>query len=279
MRLGFTEFSFGYAFTENLIRWRWNLLKPCGAPSFPNLVQEAILGYDVKVDMPGFALFFQFKLPQLMVLKTAREIAKLALPIKPPFYRMPLMPKKLSDQHQNLVDLEEGCHTNSVFYATPALSCQNEFNCAYNNAEVHLKSALFSPKDIGRLPDEEQHSIVFEDFSNAWFCSEIKEIDIFRFETIWTKLMKKQGSGPTDGLMKSVQETMESVKKTMRNIHTLDDGFNFHKNIRRHIREKSLVIDSGINTEKREVLVEILSLREIARIGLGCELFFVQPEM
>ena len=45
MKLGYTEFSFGYAFTENLIRSMPS--GPTGAPFFPNLLQEAQLGYDI----------------------------------------------------------------------------------------------------------------------------------------------------------------------------------------------------------------------------------------
>ena len=61
MKLGYSEFSFGYAFTENLIRS--SPLSPSGAPVFPNLVQEADLGYDVRIDLPGLPWFFQYNLP------------------------------------------------------------------------------------------------------------------------------------------------------------------------------------------------------------------------
>jgi hypothetical protein len=56
MNLGYSEFSFGYAFTENLIRS--STAAPTGAPIFPNLVQEAQLGYDVQIKLPGLPLFF-----------------------------------------------------------------------------------------------------------------------------------------------------------------------------------------------------------------------------
>ena len=58
MKLSYTEFSFGYAFTENLIRS--TKTRPSGAPTFPNLVQEADLGYDVRVECPSCPLFFQY---------------------------------------------------------------------------------------------------------------------------------------------------------------------------------------------------------------------------
>ena len=102
MKLGFTEFSYGYAFTENLIRS--SASGPASAPVFPNLVQEAKLGYDVRIDMPGSPLFFQFKLPELMVRDTAREIAQLGLAgLSTPFFRLPLMRSDISDQHAHLL--------------------------------------------------------------------------------------------------------------------------------------------------------------------------------
>ena len=64
MKVGYTEFSFGYAFTENLIRG--SASAPTGAPVFHNLVQEATLGYDVRTNLPAVPLFFQYKLPELM---------------------------------------------------------------------------------------------------------------------------------------------------------------------------------------------------------------------
>jgi hypothetical protein len=71
MRLGYTEFSFGYAFTENLIRS--SATGPKTAPIFPNLVQEAQKGFDVRIDLPGLPLFFQYKLPELMRRDCARD--------------------------------------------------------------------------------------------------------------------------------------------------------------------------------------------------------------
>ena len=51
MKLGYSEFSFVYAFTENPISWSPGL--PTSAPTFPNLAQEGDLGYDVQWTWPG----------------------------------------------------------------------------------------------------------------------------------------------------------------------------------------------------------------------------------
>jgi hypothetical protein len=106
MKLGYSEFSFGYAFTENLIRS--SSAAPAGAPMFPNLVQEAQLGYDVRIDRPGAPMFFQYKLPALMARNTAFEISKYKIPgLAAPFFRMPLMRRDLSKQHERLIVVGE----------------------------------------------------------------------------------------------------------------------------------------------------------------------------
>ena len=170
MKLGYTEFSFGYAFTENLIRSASTATG--GAPYFPNLIQEGRLGYDVRVDFPGVPLYLQYKLPELMVRDTAGEISKHSLQgIATPFFRMHLMKRSVSRQHQLLMDLERG-NPHSVYYATPELRSNASFNAAYNSASVHLRSALFSPNDIGGLPDDDSHVVAYrEDLQYAWFCS------------------------------------------------------------------------------------------------------------
>jgi hypothetical protein len=74
MKVGYTEFSYGYAFTENLIRS--HPTGAMGAPVFPNLVQEAKLGYDVQIQLPAVPLFFQFKLPDRMEKGTAFQVSR-----------------------------------------------------------------------------------------------------------------------------------------------------------------------------------------------------------
>ncbi len=160
MKLGYTEFSFGYAFTENLIRS--SVTAPHGAPIFPNLSQEGHLGFDVHIDLPGLPLFFQYKLPELMVRSNAKELSYAGCALDLPYFRMPLMRRDVSDQHQLLIDLEYD-YPNGVFYATPCLSDQPQFNNAYNAATVHERSAFISPSDIGPLPDDKSHNIVYED--------------------------------------------------------------------------------------------------------------------
>ena len=130
-QLEYREFSFGYAFTGSLIRP--SVTGPSSAPRFPNLVEEGVLGYDVKIDDGGVPVFFQYKLPERIVRASAAEIAKhgldkQGLPI--PFFRMYLMKKESSRQHELLVELERK-HARSVFYAAPFIVGQAAFDRAY----------------------------------------------------------------------------------------------------------------------------------------------------
>jgi hypothetical protein len=112
MKVGYTEFSFGYAFTENLIRS--SAIAPVGAPVFPNLIQEGSAGYDIRINLPGVPLFFQYKLPELMKKGTAFEIAKYNCPgLSIPFFRMAMMRRDVSRQHELLIELEARYHRTS----------------------------------------------------------------------------------------------------------------------------------------------------------------------
>ena len=169
--------------TENLIRSASTASG--GAPVFPNLIQEGRLGYDVRIDFSGCPLYFQYKLPELMIRDTAAEISKHSLQgISTPFFRMYLMKRNLSRQHQLLIDLENQ-QPNSVYYATPGLRSNRSFNAAYISLEVHLRSVLFSPSDIGPLPDDNSHVVSYLYYlPYAWFLSKPREIRALKFEDI-----------------------------------------------------------------------------------------------
>lgn len=65
MRPWFSEFSYGYAVTEDIVRSSGPLK---AAPAFPSLQEEGSRGgFDVKLDLPASPLFLQFKLSDCMV--------------------------------------------------------------------------------------------------------------------------------------------------------------------------------------------------------------------
>ncbi|MER9629240.1 hypothetical protein [Mesorhizobium sp. M0296] len=149
MKVGYTEFSFGYAFTENLIRS--SSAAPVGAPVFPNLIQEGHSGVDIRINFPGVPLFFQYKLPELMKRGTAFEIASGHCPgLSIPFFRIAMMRRDVSRQHKLLLRLEARYPSN-VFYAAPCIANISDFDRPYNGATVARQSIFVSPGDIGPL--------------------------------------------------------------------------------------------------------------------------------
>ncbi len=273
MKLGYTEFSFGYAFTENLIRSASTAIDK--APYFPNLYDEGRLGYDVRIGFPGCPLYLQYKLPDLMIRDTAAEISKHSLTgIMVPFYRMYLMKRSASRQHELLMKHEHR-HPHSVFYATPALSSTGLFNATYKSAEVHMRSVLFSPSEMGPLPDDKQHVVAYrEGLSYAWFCSEPREIRAFRFEDIIGQLQRSFEEPRYQSVVDMARATLADVLQLLpRQLRVAESG------IRQHIRERrvGLADRPGIDDETMSVVEDLLVSRELSRIGLGAEFVVAQP--
>jgi hypothetical protein len=273
MKVGYTEFSFGYAFTENLIRSA--PARPSGAPVFPNLNQEAQLGYDVRINFPASPLFFQYKLSELMVRTSAAEISQYGLPgISVPFFRMPLMRRDLSEQHKLLIQLE-GKFPGVVYYAAPGLEDNDAFNDAYNAAEVHLQSVFFSPTDIGPLPDDKQHAVAYGNgLAQAWLCSEPREISVFRFDVVEanaTSLLHERR-------LRTLEDTAAEIRQALLRLTSAEVRAS-EGAIRQRIQVRvgALGLAPAVDVRARAVAVELLVSREIARVGLSLDMIIVQP--
>jgi hypothetical protein len=163
-RCQFSEFSFGYSVTEDLAVWQGAPLTV--APVFPSLLQEGQpgIGYDVRLQRPGIPLFLQFKLVEQMVRRNANETKQGHF--FPPFYRMHLRSRKISDQHQSLVSLEQS--GNDVFYVAPGFHTTSELNSAYANRQVWNRSFRIRPSAIGPLPDDARHHVTFQQPTAQW---------------------------------------------------------------------------------------------------------------
>lgn len=161
MRPAISEFSFGYAITEALCkRLKGSIV---GAPIFPSLKEEGGEdgGFDLSLKRKiGFPLFLQFKLTDKMVRSDVIELKKLPGKIITPFYRLHLMPAKLSKQHELLLKLDDG--KNHVYYVGPFFHEENEFNKFYSDETILDSSFFIRPRSIGKLPDDEKHHISIE---------------------------------------------------------------------------------------------------------------------
>lgn len=187
MKAEFSEFSYGFSFTENLIRSKSSVVS---APLFLNQVREYEWGCDLALELDNCfwkPLFFQFKVPDIMTTKRAREISKFSLNISLPFFRMHLHRKNAYNQQRALAKLDND-FLGSAFYATPRFHEYPDLNKHFKNGEVHKHSALFSPTDIDKanvLSGGGDHAIAYEaNKSYGWLCSETRKIGSYNIDEI-----------------------------------------------------------------------------------------------
>ena len=190
MKAEFSEFSYGFSFTENLIRSQSSVVS---APRFLTQKQEYKLGYDLAIDLEynnWQPLFFQFKVADILTNRRAREISRHNLNISPSFFRMKLHKKNFYSQQKALSKLGAK-FPNSVFYAAPEFHECCELNRHFVNGNVHERSALFSPVDIEKAcvinyyNANSNHSIAYEKNSgHGWLCSKPQEINIHKAKEI-----------------------------------------------------------------------------------------------
>lgn len=168
MKPAFSEFSYGYAVTEELVNRHSATV--IGAPKFPSLYDEGKAGggFDDEIPLSGMPVFLQFKTSDCLEGVNAKEHRNGHLGI--PYYRMHLRPTKHSDQHNLLLKLEASGE--AVFYIAPEFHCFAELNRFYFSRTVVAHSAAFSPQAIGSI-DDKDHYVVFERGSTfGYLCSE-----------------------------------------------------------------------------------------------------------
>ena len=166
-----SEFSYGFALTNELVGW-----KPlCAAPIFPSLIEEGKAGggYDVKLDWPGTPLYLQFKRADCLTRSSAREISKFHLELIPPFFRFGVTERNRSLQHASLIELDDG--NRLVFYAAPRFHTLNEINSAWSAGNVAQRSIFISPSAIGEIIDDEKHAVSYDEH-HTYFCSKPRAI-------------------------------------------------------------------------------------------------------
>lgn len=214
MESRFSEFSYGYALTEELARGK--LGKLTAAPVFPSLRKEAQVGYDVKLPFRGSPLFLQFKLSDYLKRSYALEWHDFGSP----YYRMHLRPEKHSRQHSLLMGLEAGSEKDTVFYAAPEFYLVPDLNRAYLNENVLERSALFSPCDIGVLPDDGHHYVVFVDWMRTAYLYSKGRRPIERFysgesfmERQLSRLARKKSGINTAFFEKTVNTIIQTIQR------------------------------------------------------------------
>ena len=256
-----SEFSYGYAVTSEVVKLLGASI--AAAPQFPTLYAEGQAGggYDVKI-VGGTPLFLQFKLSHYMGRSNAKEHYLMG----GPYYRWHLHSLQRSDQHNLLLDLESKGHL--VAYAAPMFFQSAELNTHYLNDEILDNSVAFRPSDIGPLPDDKDHYVVFRRVGTAYRCSDnptqVKFDKLSRFLTGRLKSPAPEPLG-AEGVIRLGDEIVEAVK--VAKLRRFKDNWS---------RPKEIDTEQLRRVIRARPSLDTLSL--ISRTVLDSELLVVNPQ-
>lgn len=172
----FSEFSYGYALTEELVYWSGSAIT--ASPVFPSLREEGEEGggYDVKIPQYGSFLFLQFKLSEYMLGRRNTKEVKQGR-FKGLFYRISIRSSRYSKQHESLLKLE--ALGESVYYVAPVFHEAKDFHLGYIKGDIAKKSIFIPPQQIGEFNDEQPHYVSFQNPNDTIYkLSEPVEIGI-----------------------------------------------------------------------------------------------------
>jgi len=170
MKRKVSEFSYGFVLTHELVN-AYGYLQT-DAPQSSRKKRKKDAGDQVDDTPCGYPLFLQFKASEYMKRRNAGESKLVGLP----YFRFALHRKTQSNQHQLLIELEKrGC---AVFYATPKIHEAVNLNGAFFDRQVVASSLFVNPGEIGELPDNQSHRVVFSGKSDdVYLCSKPLRLD------------------------------------------------------------------------------------------------------
>ncbi|MCI0388257.1 MAG: hypothetical protein MOB07_05775 [Acidobacteria bacterium] len=170
MKRKVSEFSYGFVLTHELVNAYGYLTTESPQNSRKRKKKDS---GDAVDDAPsGYPMFLQFKASEYMKRRNAGESKLVGLP----YFRFALHRKTQSNQHQLLIELEKkGC---AVFYATPKIHEAVNLNSAFFDHQVVASSLFVNPGEIGELPDNQSHRVVFSGKSDdVYLCSKPRKLD------------------------------------------------------------------------------------------------------
>ena len=153
MRPEFSEFSYGFAFTDAFVRRRGRLTT---APVFPSLRDERHKGWDVRLNLPGVSFFLQFKLSD----RLTRPNATYWQVHGGSYFRIDITPLSRSPQHNLLKNFNDRGEDN-VYYVAPFFYRMSQFDDAYVSNNIYERSLLIPVNRLPRLNDYEAHHLTF----------------------------------------------------------------------------------------------------------------------
>ena len=186
MKSSFSELSYAFALTENLVN---SLGLPLlTAPTFPSTAAEGKkgAGHDLKLTMPGMSLFLQFKLSHCMRYASAKEFTSGKFSTKvggktEPVYRMYLHPLKSSRQTSLMLKLEK--RHGFVYYVAPLFHLPIDLSKNFFAKTVAEESRFLRPSVIKKMPDQNEHFVSFRKTGKPWRFSD-DPVELERAETV-----------------------------------------------------------------------------------------------
>jgi hypothetical protein len=154
----FSESSFGFAVTEQMIRrHRWRL---AGIPYFPWIDEEGLLGWDVNIPFWGLSYFLQFKRGEEFRYRT-----------QPVCFRFPVYKPSRSQQHNILVDW--AVSERLTYYCAPCFTSGSDL-MHHSLGTTLLANTKFIPaRELPRigLSDNTQHFVTYTKVNSGAFRS------------------------------------------------------------------------------------------------------------
>ncbi|WP_211400812.1 hypothetical protein, partial [Bradyrhizobium denitrificans] len=214
-------------------------------------------------------------IPELMTRSNATEISKHQLPdLSAPFFRMPLMRRDLSRQHQKLVELEKE-FPGTVLYASPGMKNLSQFNLGYKACRVHELTAFFSPAEIGLLADNAEHAVAYQmDPPLAYFCSTPRAINAMTFEALTRNARELFLRPRYMRLENSSHELLNAVRQMVSpEMRGAEGEVRRRIGIRRSDRRR----EQPASQRTERAIEDILLAREMVRVDLGLDVLIAQP--
>lgn len=268
MKPQFSEFTYGYALTEELSRvYRFK-----SVPTFPSLIEEGrVGGYDVALDISGIPIFLQFKRSDYL----SRANAKYYNTFSSQYYRFNLHALKHSKQHNLLLALEKKGQL--VFYVAPKFHSQKSLYNHYFSSKIITNSIWVNPLSIGSLPDNEEHSICFnKSTSLVYFCSKPRKIDTHPINrsTNLDEIFLINRQSPEVSPLDRREEEIVPEPNTQENESIWLQTFGILSSIL-EAEDSALayrLIDSLADEESL-----VLKTAKLARIGFGLDMLLIDP--
>lgn len=175
MRPRFTESTFAFAFTQELVK-KLNLLT---VPEFISQQAEKLKGYDVKFHWKE-PIFIQFKISDYLYGPTSSERRLFKTE---PYFRFKLHQdrrnKIVYNQHNLLCKLNKS--NRHVYYCAPIFHKKSELNKYFQNSNLSDNSVLFKPNQMGNVWRQSKHRVVYNrDLSFCYFLSRPKKIEYYK---------------------------------------------------------------------------------------------------